>query len=565
MPTPFADRLDMQNRLFSELSRMFGREVPLYDTSLAVNHVCNTTVCALLGKRHLGFSVTEAEIKRASGERHGAIRIGRPDEYRWIGRFFACFAMEPHNFYDTTAVGAKSQPVLATAFRSAIQPDHRVFTSLLMTNYFDAKTQSRIEGLLAKRQVFSQAAKDLVEKCEREGGLSQADADHLIAEGVNRIFKWTGRAYDYGLYKELCASGFKIAADIACFESHHLNHLTPNTLCMDIYTAAMKCCLGEISSETFRTRAFTSMERLAAEADRDWMCLHFKHVPASHFEQFEPATPTPADVGALADALTERLQQPDFDLKGVNHAGFKDFTEGPAEDTPILLRQDAYRALSEPVTFTNPDGTVTKATHTARFGEIEERFYATTPKGRELYDRCLAAAEAARERDPGLVKRDFPAYEAEYAKHFAEFPKSLPALLAQGLVYGRFTPTAKGIAAAAEGAVMTGDLWELIKLGYVDYEGLRYEDFLPASAAGIFASNLNQYGTKSTAAVRPTYSQALLEDILGRPIIDADAAYRGMEAESLWTTYARLGLLDRLPEAERASLASAKSAAPAHA
>ena len=53
---------------------------------------------------------------KTSGERHGAIRIGRPDEYRWIARFFAQFAMEPHNFYDMASVGAKSQPVIATAY-----------------------------------------------------------------------------------------------------------------------------------------------------------------------------------------------------------------------------------------------------------------------------------------------------------------------------------------------------------------------------------------------------------------------------------------------------------------
>jgi uncharacterized glyoxalase superfamily metalloenzyme YdcJ len=88
--------------------------------------------------------------------------------------------------------------------------------------------------------------------------------------------------------------------------------------------------------------------------------------------------------------LTQRLQQPDLALQKLNHAGFKDFTEGPAADTPILLRQDSYKALTEPVQFHQPDGTVVPAANTARFGEIEQRFYATTPKGRALYDECLA-------------------------------------------------------------------------------------------------------------------------------------------------------------------------------
>ena len=562
MTQPFADRIDMQNRLFAELSRMFGKEVPLYDRSLEVNRECNASVCALLGLRHVGFRVGADEIERTSGERHGAIRIGRPDEYRWIGRFFGCFAMEPHNFYDMTRVGAKSQPIIATAFRSRVDPDHRVFTSLLMTDYFDDATKARIEGLLAGRTVFSDRAKELVERCERQGGLSPADADALVAEGVNRIFKWTGKARDLGLYKALSDAGFKIAADIACFESHHLNHLTPNTFCMDLYTAAMKRCLGELSAEEFRARATRALERLAGEADRDWMSLHFKHVPASHFDQFAAGTPSPTEIAGLVDALVARLARPELDLTRLQHAGFKDFTEGPSEDTPIFLRQDAYKALTEPVAFANPDGTVVQSTHTARFGEIEERFYAATPAGRALYDQCLAAAEADRERDPGLAKRDFHAYEVAYARHFAPIPKTLAGLLARKLVYGRFDVTAKGLAAKGAGTIAGADLWELVRQGFVAYEGLRYEDFLPVSAAGIFASNLNQYGTKSTAAERPTYTQAMLEEILGRPIIDADAAYRGIEAASLWRTYERLGLLDRLPADERAELERAKAAAP---
>src|SRR5690606_22144079 len=122
--------------------------------------------------------------------------------------------------------------------------------------------------------------------------------------------------------------------------------------------------------------------------------------------------------------------------------------------------------------------------------------YATTPEGRTLYDLCLADAEAAKGK-AAARPANLEAAETEYASHFAEFPKTLPELLRAGLVYGIYSPTASGQAAA--GSITTTDLHELVELGYADYEGLRYEDFLPVSAAGIFASNLNQYGTKSTA------------------------------------------------------------------
>jgi uncharacterized glyoxalase superfamily metalloenzyme YdcJ len=561
MKIVFADKIEMQNRLFCELSRMFGKEVPLYDKSLLVNHVCNRAVCDLLGHLHRGFAVSDEQLDKTSSERHGAIRIGRPDEYRWIGRFFACFAMEPHNFYDMTSVGAKSQPVIATAFRSMVHPEHRVFTSLLQTNYFDAQTQSRIEALLAQRQIFSRRAMALIEKSEAQGGLSWEDAHALIEEGVERIFKWTGQAKDHALYKHLCQSGFKIAADIACFQAHHLNHLTPNTFCIDLYTSAMKFCMGEFDEGTFRERALSALRRLERQADRDFLRLSFSHLTGYEIAAFDPGIAGPAVVEKLVDALVQRLMQPDARLAGLDHAGFKDSTEGPPSDTPVLLRQDAYRALTERVHFVNPDGSELDTVHTARFGEIEQRFYATTPKGRALYDECLAAAE--KENNPAANKKDYAAYEAAYASYFARFPKTLSELVEAALVYARYEPTVKGL--ASRGTLSTTDINALVREGLVTRDGLRHEDFLPVSAAGIFASNLSQYGTQSTAAVKPTYTQAMLEEILGKPIVDSDAVYRGLQADSLLCTYEALGLLGRLAPEEVERLEREASACPTRA
>jgi uncharacterized glyoxalase superfamily metalloenzyme YdcJ len=526
---------------------MFGKEVPLYDKSLLVNKVCNETVCALLSKLHRGFNMPAEQLQKTSGERHGAIRIGKPSEYKWIAGFFAAFGMEPHNFYDMTNVGAKSQPIIATAFRSSRNPEHRIFCSLLMTDYFDPQTQERIEQLLASREVFSDRAKELVTKSHEQGGLNWDDARALIQEAVGRIFKWTGRARDYQLYQDLCKAGFKIAADIACFEYHHLNHLTPNTLCMDVYTNAMKFCLGEIDVDMHRARACDAMQRLHRVAGRDYMKLHFKHLNSQEINSFGSAPISPADISALADELTKRLQQPDLELSRFKHVGFKDFTEGPPSDTPILLRQDAYKALTEPVVFQQPDGATVNAEHTARFGEIEERFYATTPAGRALYDQSLTAAEAARAKTPDLPAKDYSAYQKQYAECFAPFPKTLSELLEKKLVYGRYSATPEGLAARANGTITSDDLHELIESGYVEVEGLRYEDFLPISAAGIFASNLGQYGTKSTASTKPVYTKETLERIVGRPIVDCDALYRDLEAESIREVRAKLKLEELAP------------------
>lgn len=533
----------------------------MYDKSLLCNSVCNRVVCDVLGRMYPGFSMSDEQLERTSGERHGAIRIGRPDEYRWIGRFFAQFAMEPHNFYDMTNVGSKSQPIIATAFRSTLNPEHRVFTSLLMPNYYDDVTRSRIEQTVSQRQVFSQRAMELIEKGEKQAGLDWADAEALIEEATTRIFKWTGSGRDYGLYQDLCAAGFKIAADIVCFERHHLNHLTPNTFCMDLYTASMKFCLGELSADGFRLRAQRALQQLIRTADKHYLRLTFRHLSQGEIDGFGTAALAPQDTDALvrgsADGLIARLGREDLQLTRLKHNGYKDFTEGPSADTPVLLRQDAYKALTEPVTFTNPDGSKVQATHTARFGEIEQRAYACTPMGRALYDECLARADAAREKDPTIVVRDFAGYESMYAAPFAPFPKTLPELVRGGFVFARYEATAKGL--ASKGRIQTADLAALVDQGFARCEGLRYEDFLPVSAAGIFASNLNQYGTKSTARVKPTYAQADLEAILGRPIIDAASVYAAMHAHSVLTTLEQLGVLELLATDARREFEAAAS------
>lgn len=544
----------MQHRLFAELSAMFGKEVPLYDKSLLVNRVCNKTVCALLEKRYTGFTLSDEQLDKTSGERHGAIRIGTPEEYRWVAGFFAAFAMEPHNFYDMTSLGSKSQPIISTAFRSPVNPEHRVFSSLLMIQNLDPEVRPRVQKLLDQRAVFSDRAKELILKNEKDGGLTEIEAEELVKEGTDRIFKWTGKAHDYELYKELCDAGFKIAADIACFESHHLNHLTPNTFNMDLYTAAMKFCLGEMDAPAFKQRALDAMNWLRAVSDRDYMKLHFRHLSLDDIAAFNEQEISDEDINNWVETLIERLQQPDLELHKLNHSGFKDFTEGPSVDTPILLRQDSYKALTEPVKFLQPDGSVKDAVHTARFGEIEQRFYATTLEGRKLYDACLNKAEGDRAQNPNLVKENFPAYQREYAAAFSPIPKTLSELIEQDLVFARFSATKAGIERA--GTQTTLDIKQLIKSGDVQFEGLRYEDFLPFSAAGIFASNLGQYGTQSKVEEKPVYTQETLEEIMGRPIVDPNVVYRGMQALSVLKTYEDLQLLDRLDADKKAELES---------
>ncbi|MGB6231167.1 MAG: VOC family protein [Litorimonas sp.] len=193
--------------------------------------------------------------------------------------------------------------------------------------------------------------------------------------------------------------------------------------------------------------------------------------------------------GPHMNHLTPRVADIDAAQAAMRDAGLeaKAVIEGPpARHCPVLLRQTAFKALSEPVEFKTADGW-DAATHTARFGEIEQRGAALTPKGRALYDQCLATAQRS-ERE----------HEKAMADAFVDFPDDWDTLKEEGLAYF-----------GANGDPLT------------------YEDFLPVSAAGIFRSNLRN----ADAAIRPGEpDQAGFEAVMGRPCFDMFALYEAQAA-----------------------------------
>ena len=527
MDPKFACPRDLQNSLFDGLSAMFGREVPLYDKSLVVNQHCNQAVCEVLSQVFVGFTRTESQLVLTGRERHGAIRIGREDEFRWVSRYFGCFDMEPHDFYDMTALGQKSQPVICTAFRSRSRPENRIFASLLRPEYFGSDLARRIASALQDRQVISPEVQSVIEKRERDGGLSIEDGTFLAQQGWKQIFCWTGLASNRDLYEELCNSGYKIAADICCFPSHHLNHLTPNSLCIDLYSLAMKWKLGEKDSATFTSESNEIISRLARRVDGHWMMLHFPELTQHSLQSCMRCEISVSAIEKVVSDLLCSLQHDSLDLSTLPHNGYKDRTEGPDEASPILLRQDSYRALTEPITFVD-EPTPYESSHTARFGEIEQRFYATTASGRSLYDSCLA--QRGELQDPERSDSDL----------FEPIPKNLEELVIEGLVYAEFEPKPGSIQPSSDNPTLS--VADLIRRGMLLYRGQRYEDFLPFSAAGIFASNLDQYGTESDSESKVSYTKDHLESILGRSIVDSQAYYAGVHQESLQKALKSMGI-----------------------
>ena len=152
-------------------------------------------------------------------------------------------------------------------------------------------------------------------------------------------------------------------------------------------------------------------------------------------------------------------------------------------------------------------------THTARFGEIEQRGCALTPTGRALYDEAL-------------VKKDF-----------AALPDDWTALRRQKLAWFRYAPSEQGLSRAG-GA--PSDLESLIAAGDVIAQPITYEDFLPVSAAGIFQSNLGSEARGSAYAVDP--AKADFEAALGRPVQDEMALYQAEQDASIAATLKALGV-----------------------
>lgn len=218
-------------------------------------------------------------------------------------------------------------------------------------------------------------------------------------------------------------------------------------------------------------------------------------------------TPRSLDIDAAQRAMLGR----GLDAKSV--------IEGPPRRrVPILLRQTSFKALEENVRF--PDGRAdAQGTHTARFGEIEQRGMALTRKGRALYDELLAEARG----EDGAQAGD---YQARLERAFQRFPDDLDTIRRQGL--GHFHYRVVGSIAANDSRPF--DLDALVEIGVVQAAPMLYEDFLPVSAAGIFQSNLGGTEQKVYSAQE---QQAAYEEALGAKVADPFALYESIERQSI--------------------------------
>lgn len=150
----------------------------------------------------------------------------------------------------------------------------------------------------------------------------------------------------------------------------------------------------------------------------------------------------------------------------------KQVIEGPPKRlNPILLRQTSFQAISEPIIFVDHDHE-SSGKHRARFGEIEERGAALTPKGKNLYEELLLAARS----DPAsqAASKENQAYLQHLTQHFAPFPDDLVDMVKQQLVFAQY----EVVEHPSSDKVRQLGLYELLERKMVRCKPLIYEDFL---------------------------------------------------------------------------------------
>lgn len=397
-------------------------------------------------------------------ERHGAIRLGTPEELRVIKRLFAVMRMYPVGYYDLTLVGF---PLHSTAFRpitaeSLSRNPFRVFTTVLRRELISEDLRGKVDEILAARTLFTPRLLEIIDHAE-EGSMSDADFNDLIPEAL-KIFKWHSQSTvsfkDYQRLKQ----EHPVIADAVCFPSAHINHLTPRTLDIELVQKEM-------------------------------------------IKQGLPA---------------------------------KDRIEGPPNRScAILLRQTSFRALEEPVNFLDQGNSLVHSTHTARFGEIEQRGAAVTPKGRALYDICLHDAHESLAASGSSLT-----FDSALSSTFSKYPDSWSELRAQGLVYFRYKVNLGHYSACEKVKDFPSAIHidQLLALGVLDYEPIIYEDFLPFSAAGIFKSNLSDQPEKPLAKKTDASAQSDLEDALGCKTLDSFEIYSRLQDNSIQECAHILGL-----------------------
>ncbi|MCC6495039.1 MAG: VOC family protein, partial [Propionibacteriaceae bacterium] len=237
-----------------------------------------------------------------------------------------------------------------------------------------------------------------------------------------------------------------------------------------------------------------------------------------------------ADIGGVPTThinhLTPRVLDIDDLYRRMQDLGITmiDEIQGPPKwaGPDVLLRQTSFKALAEPRRFLEPDGSITDGALSVRFGEVEQRGIALTPAGRDRYDRLIVEID---ERTAGATAAARDAIKVEVWQ--ANWPTEETGLLANGEGFFEFTAERRG--AGDPPTTVTG----LVEAGWLVATPIVYEDFLPRSAAGIFASNLDNQGSRDAREEGSPRDLDWIAEAVGRTVHDPMRLYAEQSRASL--------------------------------
>jgi uncharacterized glyoxalase superfamily metalloenzyme YdcJ len=287
-------------------------------------------------------------------------------------------------------------------------------------------------------------------------------------------------------------------------------------------------------------------ELSAADADRYLelaaasFALSTDPVDRAWYSELERISGVAADIGGVTTThinhLTPRVLDIDDLYASMQARGIEmiDEIQGPPRwDGPdVLLRQTSFRALSEPRTFRDADGGISQGTLRVRFGEVEARGIALTPAGRDRFDELVATVDRRLAEDPDLSRADVAPQVWSEGMPSTELGLCLADLgfftfrVDPRVVAGRLTPEQRT-------ALEQGEVAALVQAGVLHPEPIVYEDFLPRSAAGIFASNLTDSGSVDPVQGGAERDAGWMADVMGRTVNVPEQVYAQEASTSL--------------------------------
>ena len=264
-------------------------------------------------------------------------------------------------------------------------------------------------------------------------------------------------------------------------------------------------------------------------------------VDRAWYQELDRVSAVAADIGGVTSThlnhLTPRVLDIDELHRRMTARGIAmiDTIQGPPRwpGPDVLLRQTSFRALAEQRLFRGSDGTLAPGSLRVRFGEVEARGVALTPTGRDRYeamlgevDRCLRATRGADRQEvaAGVWAERLPPTEAGLAR--------------EGLAYFRYEVADR---AALVRVASDASVTDLLDAGVLTATPIVYEDFLPRSAAGIFASNLSAEASMDGSRAGSRRDAGWLSDVIGAPVADPYALYAAEQQASIARASAALG------------------------